>query len=128
MLLHKDGTKQQLHCSWYLEHKKSKWEQKLLGNSLSSHTDAPDTMKILQGFVSKRKKNEQAKSPVQIKKKKFKGVILKLSDQHIRLFSNGSAAEPGLSRAWLRLGKALDKALVTSAAACGYENEKCRTQ
>lgn len=32
----------------------------MLGNSLSSHIDTLDTMKILQGFLSKRKKNEQA--------------------------------------------------------------------
>lgn len=41
----------------------------VLGNSLSSYIDTPDTMKILEGFVSKRKKNEQAKNPVHIKKK-----------------------------------------------------------
>lgn len=40
----------------------------MLGNSLSSHIDTPDTMKIPQEFVSKGKKNEQAKSPVHIKK------------------------------------------------------------
>lgn len=42
----------------------------MLGNSLSSHIDTPDTMKILQGFVSKGKRNEQAKSLVLILRKK----------------------------------------------------------
>lgn len=40
----------------------------MLGNRLSSHIDTPDTMKILQEFVRKGKRNEQAKSPVHIKK------------------------------------------------------------
>lgn len=50
----------------------------VLGNSLSSHIDTPGTMTILQGFVSKGKRNGQAKSPMHIKEEMMQRCNLEL--------------------------------------------------